>query len=139
MPTEGALSLSTHSKDNEACNGDEICISDFKILNINAWGMKGASLKQKRMEAIAVELKKGEYDLYLFQELWMRHDYETIRSSHFRNNIFTRFPLGKSQFTTDHILLLVPLHPVYSSPLCLTAISAVLLCSALHPESTTIS
>ena len=37
--------------------------------------------KDERMAAIGKELSKGEYDLYLFQELWIQKDYETIRAS----------------------------------------------------------
>ena len=33
------------------------------------------------MEAIAEEVSKGEYDLYLFQELWLEKDYKTIQDS----------------------------------------------------------
>ena len=32
------------------------------------------------MKAIAKEVSKGEYDLYLFQELWMTKDYERIKA-----------------------------------------------------------
>ena len=31
------------------------------------------------MEAIADEVSKGEYDLYLFQELWLESDYKIIK------------------------------------------------------------
>ena len=33
------------------------------------------------MEAIADEVSKGDYDLYLFQELWLENDYKTIEKS----------------------------------------------------------
>ena len=33
------------------------------------------------MEAIAEEVSKGEYDLYLFQELWLENDYKIIQDS----------------------------------------------------------
>ena len=33
------------------------------------------------MEAIADEVLKGEYDLYLFQELWLENDYKMIKKS----------------------------------------------------------
>ena len=33
------------------------------------------------MEAIADEVLKGEYDLYLFQELWLENDYKIIKKS----------------------------------------------------------
>ena len=32
------------------------------------------------MVAIGELVSKGEYDLYLFQELWMEDDFETIKS-----------------------------------------------------------
>ena len=37
--------------------------------------------KDERMSAIGKIVSKGEYDLYLFQELWIQKDYETIKAS----------------------------------------------------------
>ena len=34
-----------------------------------------------RLRAIGQEVSKGEYDLYLFQELWIEEDYNTIKAS----------------------------------------------------------
>ena len=36
--------------------------------------------KDTRMGAIAKEVSRGKYDLYLFQELWMPKDYERIKA-----------------------------------------------------------
>ena len=55
----------------------------LRILSLNTWGMPatfGSKFKTERMAAIANELSKAEYDLYLFEELWMRPDYATIRA-----------------------------------------------------------
>ena len=75
----------THFKDRWTCDSDDLCIPNFKVLSLNTWGMPeklGSKDKEQRMAAISEELKRGEYDLYLFEELWMRPDYETIKSSH---------------------------------------------------------
>jgi len=51
-------------------------------MSLNCWGMPstlGSQFKQERIKGIAEVLKKAEYDIYLFQELWMEPDYYTIR------------------------------------------------------------
>ena len=56
----------------------------LKVMSLNTWGMPasfGSLYKKERMTAIAEEVSKGDYDLYLFQELWMQPDYYNIRSS----------------------------------------------------------
>ena len=40
-----------------------------------------SQFKEERMKAIADEVSKGEYDLYLFQEVWMEDDYKMIMES----------------------------------------------------------
>lgn len=53
----------------------------LKIMTLNTWGMPGSlgsEFKAERMAAIANEIQKGEKDLYLLEELWMRPDHETI-------------------------------------------------------------
>ena len=55
----------------------------LKIMTLNTWGMPkafGSEFKTERMVAIGDEIAKGEYDMYLLEELWMRPDHETIRS-----------------------------------------------------------
>jgi endonuclease/exonuclease/phosphatase family metal-dependent hydrolase len=55
----------------------------IKVMSLNTWGMPenfGSQYKTERMKAIAEEVAKANYDLYLFQELWMQPDYWTIRS-----------------------------------------------------------
>ena len=37
--------------------------------------------KEERMKAIGKEVSKGEYDLYLFQELWIEEDYNMINAN----------------------------------------------------------
>ena len=64
------------------CNpGDCLAI---KVMTLNCWGMPatfGSQFKAERIKAIAEEVKKAEYDLYLLEELWMEPDYYTVRDS----------------------------------------------------------
>ena len=58
------------------------CIQ-LKVMSLNTWGMPekfGSKYKSERMKAIAEEVSKGHYDLYLLQELWMQADHETVRA-----------------------------------------------------------
>lgn len=53
----------------------------LRILALNTWGMPelfGAKDKELRMKAIGQMLAKKEYDIYLFEELWLRPDHNTI-------------------------------------------------------------
>ena len=43
------------------------------------------------MKAIADEVSKGEYDLYLFQELWLEDDYKTIKERMLKDYEITKF------------------------------------------------
>lgn len=55
----------------------------LKLMTLNTWGMPGSlgsQFKTERMAAIADEISKGEKDLYLLEELWMRPDHEVIRA-----------------------------------------------------------
>ena len=59
-------------------------------MSFNVWGLPKAPIldlvgyssqyKKERMEAIAKEVSKGEYDVYLFQELWTEKDYKVIKA-----------------------------------------------------------
>ena len=56
---------------------------DLLVMSLNTWGMPrrlGSKDKEVRMEAIGEHLQKGEHDLYLLQELWMRPDHTKIKS-----------------------------------------------------------
>jgi len=69
-------------KDYWTCDDEATCLP-FRVMSLNTWGMParlGSQYKTERMKAIAEELSKAEYDLYLFEELWMRGDYKTIRA-----------------------------------------------------------
>jgi hypothetical protein len=49
-------------------------------MSLNTWGMPekfGSKYKTERMKAIAEEVSKGHYDLYLLQELWCQ-SYKTF-------------------------------------------------------------
>ncbi|XP_023327042.1 uncharacterized protein LOC111700390 [Eurytemora carolleeae] len=53
----------------------------LRILSLNTWGINavfGAKDKEFRMEHIGQMVSNMEYDIYLFQELWMRPDHDTI-------------------------------------------------------------
>ena len=50
---------------------------------LNTWGMPatfGSADKEDRMLAIGKHIQKGEYDMYLLEELWMRPDHNVIKS-----------------------------------------------------------
>ena len=61
-------------------------------MSFNVWGLPSngeveildaynysSQYKDERMKAIGEEVSRGQYGLYLFQELWDPKDYETIR------------------------------------------------------------
>ena len=53
----------------------------LQVMSLNTWGMPeklGSEFKTQRMNAIAKEISKGEFDIYLLEELWMQPDHETI-------------------------------------------------------------
>ena len=53
-------------------------------MTYNTWGIPhtfGSKDKEERMEKIGHLLGRGDYDLVLLEELWMRPDHETIKSS----------------------------------------------------------
>ncbi|XP_063237511.1 putative neutral sphingomyelinase [Bacillus rossius redtenbacheri] len=52
----------------------------LKVLTLNCWGIPvGSSHRAERMDAIADELAKEEYDLVCLQEVWLQSDYRRIR------------------------------------------------------------
>ena len=56
----------------------------LKVMTYNTWGIPhtfGSKDKEERMEKIGHLLGRGDYDLVLLEELWMRPDHETIKSS----------------------------------------------------------
>ena len=62
---------------------DTFPTAELSVLSLNAWGMPktlGSKDKLIRMDAIGQHIKKGEHDVYLLQELWMRPDHAKIRS-----------------------------------------------------------
>ncbi len=62
------------------CNAYNGCTS-VRVMTLNTWGMPavfGSEYKEPRMAAIADELSKGHYDVYLFEELWMQADHSTV-------------------------------------------------------------
>ena len=72
------------------------------MLSFNLWGTTSAPPwrlsedKEERMPAIANEISKGEYDLYLLQELWDKDDYELIANKIPTNYMITYFDVGDS-------------------------------------------
>lgn len=79
-------SLQQQSSHIQSCEAiDKQCIPEFKVLTLNVWGLpyllgQGSKDKEERMRAIAGIVNKGEFDLYLLQELWLREDYKTIKN-----------------------------------------------------------
>jgi len=62
------------------CTPENNCVP-LKVMSLNTWGMPeklGSEFKTQRMEAIGKEIQKGEFDIYLLEELWMQADHETI-------------------------------------------------------------
>ena len=63
-------------------------------MSLNTWGMPeklGSEFKTQRMNAIAKEISKGEFDIYLLEELWMQPDHETIANNIPANYSITAF------------------------------------------------
>ena len=55
-----------------------------RVMSLNTWGMPrriGSEDKEERMAAIGKLLSKGEYDIVMLEELWMRPDHETIKQA----------------------------------------------------------
>ena len=56
----------------------------LRVMTYNTWGIPhtfGSKDKEERMEKIGHLLGRGDYDLVLLEELWMRPDHETIKAS----------------------------------------------------------
>ena len=65
-------------------NSYQISCSDLKIMSLNVWGMPpifGSQYKEERISAIANEISKGDFDIYLLQELWLESDHKKIAAS----------------------------------------------------------
>ena len=55
----------------------------LKIVALNTWGMPatlGSEFKEERIKAIGDRISKGDYDVFLLEELWMNPDHDTIAS-----------------------------------------------------------
>ena len=66
----------------------------IQVMSLNVWGLPGAlgaPYKTERIKAIAEEISKGEFDIYLLQELWMQADHEAIHSKIPNAFFMTRF------------------------------------------------
>merc|ERR1711953_1637364 len=56
----------------------------LRVMTYNTWGIPhtfGSKDKEERMEKIGHLLGRGDYDLVLLEELWMRPDHETIKAA----------------------------------------------------------
>ena len=60
-------------------------------MSLNVWGMPRTPYKDERMKAIANEISKGEFDIYLLEELWMRYDHKDIQSKIPNGFFMTRY------------------------------------------------
>ena len=68
----------------------------LKVITLNTWGMPktlGSEYKESRIKAIGDVVAKGDYDLFLLEELWMQPDHTTIAS---------RVPAGYSVTGTNN-------------------------------------
>ena len=64
-------------------SSNESKCKDLRVLSLNTWGMielLGSEFREERMNAIAKVISKGEFDVYLLQELWMKKDHHIIES-----------------------------------------------------------
>ena len=55
-----------------------------RVMSYNTWGMPhafGSVDKEERMQRIAEVLARGEYDIVLLEELWVRADHNTIKDA----------------------------------------------------------
>ena len=64
----------------------------------------GSVLKTQRMEAIAEEISKGDFHVYLLEELWMERDHEIIAASIPTNYSITSFRQLSSSSCDGRIL-----------------------------------
>ncbi|KAF8314493.1 inositol phosphophingolipids phospholipase C [Clavulina sp. PMI_390] len=72
----------------ESLAGDD---TELRVLSFNCWGLKFVSKdRQQRFRAIADELAESPYDIIALQEVWVRADYELIRS-----RVSARLPYAK--------------------------------------------
>jgi len=56
----------------------------IRVLSLNTWGMPhslGSMDKEIRIPAIANMVRKKEFDVYLFEELWMRGDHSIVEKA----------------------------------------------------------
>ena len=56
----------------------------MKVMSLNVWGLPeryGGKLKEERINAIARQVSRGSFDVYLLQELWMEKDHAKIVAS----------------------------------------------------------
>ncbi len=63
-------------------------------MSLNTWGMPeklGSEFKTQRMNAIAKEISKATFDVYLLEELWMQPDHTTIANAIPANYSITAF------------------------------------------------
>lgn len=75
------------------CNADNGCMK-VTMMALNTWGMPaffGSKFKTERMKAIADVVKEGEFDIYLFEELWMQPDHTTIANAVPKGYYMTQF------------------------------------------------
>lgn len=67
--------------------------SSLKVRSLNTWGMPatlGSARKEDRMEGIGQTIAKGDYDVFLLEELWMEPDHTTI-ASHVPKDYFVTY------------------------------------------------
>lgn len=66
----------------------------LNVIALNTWGMPatfGSEFKTQRMKAIRDEVAKGDYDVFMLEELWMQGDHGTVASQVPKGYFMTEF------------------------------------------------
>ena len=66
----------------------------LNVIALNTWGMPatfGSEFKTQRMKAIRDEVAKGDYDVFMLEELWMQGDHGTVASQVPKGYFMTKF------------------------------------------------
>ena len=74
------------------------CFDGNKVLSYNVWGISQtlgfSEYLSERMDGIAHEISKGDYDLYLLQEVWSEMAYNIIKAKIPANYQITDYKVG---------------------------------------------
>ncbi|KAG8739895.1 phospholipase C type enzyme, partial [Ceratobasidium sp. 414] len=69
--------------------------TEIRVLTLNCWGLKYVSTNRvERIRAIGQEIAVSDYDIVGLQELWVRSDYEYIKSKLDRKLPYSKYFLS---------------------------------------------